>query len=641
VVLFISALRVLSQSALDALAGHVAVLDEDGNILLVNRSWRQFADANEFLGASYGVGSSYLEVCDQATGECAEEAPQVAQGIRSVLSAQVDHYHQEYPCHSPNEKRWFQVRVTGFEESGQQHAVVVHENITTVKKVQELLRLSEARFRALTESSGSAVFVVQDDKLVFANPETERVTGYSAEELLQLNFAALIDPEFREVVLERKAARLRGEPVPARYELRIQAKNGAKRWLDFAGSVLEWEGRPAVLGSATDVTERRRLEDQLRQAQKMEAVGRLAGGIAHDFNNLLGVIIGYSELATMRLPEDETLRYNINQVMAASERAAALTRQLLTFSRKEILQPQVIDLNTVIQDIQKLVHRLVREDIRIESKLDPQLGRVLADVGQVEQVLMNLILNACDAMPKGGRLHIRTENRDLKEPASGRFARIDPGRYVGLTVADNGIGMDLETQERIFEPFFTTKEAGKGTGLGLATVYAIVKQNGGYINVYSELGVGSTFVILVPRVDREAAKGVEPMPTPESLQGSETVLLVEDEASLRKLAVAFLEQSGYRVLVAENAASALEAAALHGGIDVLVTDVILPGQSGKELASRLSQTCPNLKVLYVSGYTDDALAPHGILGPNVNFLQKPFARTDLLRKLRETLDKKN
>ena len=379
--------------------------------------------------------------------------------------------------------------------------------------------------------------------------------------------------------------------------------------------------------------------EQLRQAQKMEAVGKLAGGIAHDFNNLLTAITGYSELTLRRLRAEDPLRRNVEEIKKAGERAASLTRQLLAFSRKQVLQPKVLDLNAVVSDMEKMLRRLIGEDIELRTALAADLGSVKADPGQIEQVLMNLAVNARDAMPQGGNLIIETENVYLNEGYATRHIAVKPGPYVMLAVSDTGEGMSEETQSRIFEPFFTTKEVGKGTGLGLSTVYGIVKQSGGNIWVYSEVGEGTVFKIYLPRVD-EAAQEYKPGPeAQESLDGTEVILLAEDDERVRGLVREVLEGYGYRVLEAEGGSAALSVSERHEGpIHLLLTDVVMPKMSGRELAIRLARVRPEMKVLYMSGYTDESIVHHGVLDAGTPFLQKPFEAEALARKVRELLD---
>jgi PAS domain S-box-containing protein len=396
-----------------------------------------------------------------------------------------------------------------------------------------------------------------------------------------------------------------------------------------------------TFGVSRDITERRALEDQLRMAQKMESVGRLAGGVAHDFNNLLTIIAGYSQLVKGNLEEGSPLHAHVDEVLRASDRAASLTRQLLAFSRKQVLQVEVLDLNRALANMEKMLLRLIGEDIDLKAVRQPGLGRVKADPGQIDQVIMNLVVNARDAMPEGGTITIETANMDLTEDYARAHFPVVPGHYVMLSVSDTGTGMSPETQAHIFEPFFTTKERGKGTGLGLATVYGIVRQSGGYIWVYSELGRGSTFKIYLPRVDEPVAEAESAAASLEKIKGSETVLVVEDEEAVRALVSKTLAAHGYEVLEAEGADDALRILEKHTEpIHLLLTDVVMPQMSGKELAERLSVMHPEVKVLYMSGYTDDAIVRHGVLEPGVSFVQKPFAPRTLVQKVRQVLDAK-
>jgi two-component system, cell cycle sensor histidine kinase and response regulator CckA len=401
----------------------------------------------------------------------------------------------------------------------------------------------------------------------------------------------------------------------------------------------EYQGAPCFDVFAEDVTERRVLERQLRMAGKMEAVGRLSGGIAHDFNNLLGVIIGYSQVLKKRLEPGNALLDPVEEIQKAGQRAASLTRQLLAFSRQQILTPSILNLNDLVMDMEKMLPRLLGEDVAVSTSLCQDLGMVKADQGQIEQVIMNLAVNARDAMPEGGELRIETANVELDQAYASRHAGAKPGNYVMLAVIDTGTGIDAETLAHIFEPFFTTKETGKGTGLGLATVYGVVKQSGGYIWVDSEPKRGASFQIFLPRVEEPASKGTETSPLAEAMGGPETILLVEDAEALRKLTQSFLESHGFRVLVAQNGEEALQVEVRHSGrISLLLTDVVMPGMNGRVLAEKLLVRQPSMRVLYISGYTDSFIAGHGVLERGTVLLHKPFTEDALVRKVREVLD---
>jgi signal transduction histidine kinase len=385
--------------------------------------------------------------------------------------------------------------------------------------------------------------------------------------------------------------------------------------------------------------ELRRTEAQLRQAQKMEAVGRLAGGIAHDFNNLLTTILGTSDLLLEELPKEKRWREDVEEIRKAGDRAASLTRQLLAFSRKQVTEATTINLNDTVGSVGSMLRRLIGEDIELVTRLDPGLGMIRADPGQVEQVLMNLAVNSRDAMPSGGVLIIETANARLDGDRD-LTAGIPAGQYVMLAVSDNGVGMDAETQSHIFEPFFTTKEQGKGTGLGLATVYGIVRQSGGYVSVYSEPGVGATFKIYLPAVEDVPTAQLVPVASPRG--GTETILVAEDEPAVRNLARRILESHGYEVIVASDAEEAITMSrGFDGRIHLLLTDVIMPGMSGPQLADRISSERSDARVLFMSGYTDTAISHHGVLEPGIWYLQKPFSPVGLAEKVREVLDSEN
>jgi signal transduction histidine kinase/ActR/RegA family two-component response regulator len=438
-------------------------------------------------------------------------------------------------------------------------------------------------------------------------------------------------------VREQHRLRIAGVPVPDHQEYEGICADGTRIWIEAQVTTVEEGGRIVGTQSALrDVTERKRLEAQYLQAQKMESVGRLAGGVAHDFNNLLTVINGYSELLAAKLGNDRGLREMAEQILRAGKSAAELTTQLLTFSRKQVAQARPLDLNVLVEEAQKMFSRILGEDVQLESKLSPTLGQVMADPGQMHQVLMNLVVNARDSMPRGGRLTIETRNVDVDEGFSRQHPEVAPGRYVYLGVTDTGTGMSEEVKRQIFEPFFTTKEKGKGTGLGLATVYGIVRHSEGWIRVDSAPGAGSTFHIYLPRTQLvvEAAATV---PSADLAKGSETVLLVEDEDAVRELTEQMLKDHGYQVLQAGSGAEALALATSYPGtIHLLMTDVILPQMNGRALAEALWSSRPEIKVLYMSGYSEDVIG-QGLPERRVAYLAKPFSSVDLAAKVRQTL----
>ncbi len=507
------------------------------------------------------------------------------------------------------------------------------------KRHEEALRQSESRYRSLVQSAVYGIYRSSvDGRFLDVNPALIHMLGYdSADEVVKL------DPQ-REVFVE-----------PAEHERLLQEfqrtgclDSAEVRWKRKDGSVItvRLSGRAATELDeadqaleiiAEDITERRALEDQFRQAQKMEAVGRLAGGVAHDFNNLLMVVSGYTEVLMEALDQNDPLLVKVQAIQQAADRATTLTRQLLAFSRKQLLELKVVDVNSIVADMERLLRPLIGENIDLTTKLTPNVGHTRADAGQLEQVIMNLVVNAKDAMPDGGRILIQTSEAD-PDTARREHSLIEPGTYILLSVSDTGAGMDRETQSRIFEPFFTTKEKGKGTGLGLSTVYGIVKQGGGYIFAQSEPGCGTTFRIYLPRVADPADSPRVDKHAQAAAGGSETVLLVEDEESVRELVRETLKTRGYTVIEASDGIAGMRVSEEYqGNIEILITDVVMPGMSGRELAKRVAAARPNIRVLYLSGYTEDAIIHEGALEPGTGFLQKPFTLQVLARKVREVL----
>src|SRR6202158_3182011 len=517
--------------------------------------------------------------------------------------------------------------------------IIVNRDVTERKRVAEALRRSEASFRSVVVDAPYGIFRANlAGEFLMVNAALEKMLGYgSHEELLEANLATNIyrypaeHQKINELFLRDKHFK--------DVEVEWKRKDGAFITVRCSGWPGKDESSTYIEVFAEDVTERRVLERQLRMAQKMEAVGRLSGGIAHDFNNLLGVILGYIQLIKRNLVSGNSLYEYAEEVEKASQRAVALTRQLLAFSRQQVLEPVILNLNTLMSDMEKMLPRLIGEDIQLNLLLDPAISQVKADPGQIEQVVMNLAVNARDAMPDGGKLTIQTANVELDAAFAREHTGSIPGKYVMLAVTDTGTGMDPETQAQIFEPFFTTKDRDKGTGLGLATVYGVVKQSSGYIAVDSEMGKGASFKIYLPRIEQPVAIHAEINQAPLTVRGHETILLVEDAEPLRKLAHMFLKDNGYQVLTAADGPKAQQVAAQNAGpIHLLLTDVVMPGINGRVLAERLASLHPAMKVLYMSGYTDSFIAGHGVLEEGIHLLHKPFTEDALMRKVRELLD---
>jgi len=498
-------------------------------------------------------------------------------------------------------------------------------------------RLEEA-FKDLFFYAPIGIFIVQNRKFKMVNPGFQKITGYSEDELLGQDCLNLATAEFKNKIRLNAVQMLKGKRSSP-YEYQFLTKEGEIKWAMESVTTTSFNGKKSTIGYFMDITERRRLEDQLTRAQKMEAIGILAGGIAHDFNNLLTALMGYGELMKMDLDKKDPHYYYTDEIMKIASRGSNLTQQLLAFSRRQILQPRVISINNLVGNMERLLRRLIGEDIELVTKIDPDLGAVRADKGQIEQIIMNLAINARDAMPNGGKLIIETDDVFLDETYEQRHVEVKPGPYVMLAVSDNGLGMDATIQSHIFEPFFTTKKMGQGTGLGLATVYGIVRQSGGYIWVYSEPGQGTTFKIYLPRVE-EPLESDEPKPViVTDLKGRETVLLVEDDHALREVISRGLKKFGYKILEAANGGEALLICEKQKGpIQLLLTDVVLPQMSGRELADRLRPLREDMKVLYMSGYTENAIVNNGILKENVGFIQKPFKVNALVQKIREIID---
>lgn len=518
---------------------------------------------------------------------------------------------------------------------------VVYQQLQIYRIRKQLLEREEV-FRLITENAADMIAVVDNNgHRIYNSPAYKKILGYELSELQSTSSLSQIHPEDRARV-EEAASQARISGVCQRIEYRMCDKNGGWHILESTASPIRGEANDAqrLVIVNRDITDRRRLEDQFRQSQKMEAIGRLSGGIAHDFNNLLGVMIGYTEILQEKTDVTDPDRECIDEILRAGQRAASLTRQLLAFSRQQVLEPKVINLNDLVSDMEKMLRRVIGEDVEL-STTTAEPAKVKADQSQLEQVILNLAVNARDAMPNGGKLVIETCNVIMHEEQVRHYSYpFKPGGYVQIKVSDTGIGMDSVVRARVFEPFFTTKEKGKGTGLGLATVYGVVKQSEGYIEVESEIGKGTTFTIYLPAAEQAATSESESAGVIDALNGNETILLVEDETALRILTRNILERFGYTVLEASNGE---EACAVSAGqehrIDLLLTDVVMPGMNGRDLADRLLEKRPEMKVLYMSGYTGQGIG-QGILPSGCHFLPKPIARERLALKIREALQDK-
>ena len=627
----------LQAAALQAAANAIIITGRDGAILWTNRAFTEMTgySAEEVIGSSPRVLKS------------GEQTPEFYTDLwKTILSGQI--WHGEVVNRRKDGTLYIEemtITPVRSERGEITHFVGVKQNVTQRKRRIEALRQAEEKYHAIFEDALVGIYQsTPDGRFLSVNPALARMCGYDSPEqqvaaVTDIVRDLYVDPACSVLFAQKMAS----DGMVRDFEHQIRRRDGAQIWLSQnARAVKDDHGELRYYeGTVQDITERKTLEAQLRQAQKMEAVGRLAGGVAHDFNNALGVILGYSDLLLPNFPAESTQHRFVEEIAKAARRAANLTQQLLAFSRKQTIQPTVLDLNAVVTDTDKMLRRLIGEDIDLIVSRASKLKCVMADRGQIEQVLMNLAVNARDAMPRGGKLIIETANVELDETYVQQHSYAKPGKYVALSVSDSGCGMSPEIQARIFEPFFTTKEAGKGTGLGLSMVYGIVKQSDGYISVYSEAGEGTTFRIYLPQVADAANPLAAPVAPKVLPRGNETILMVEDEESMRKLARGCLENSGYTVLEAANGEAAIDIVADHPDpIHLLLTDVIMPGMSGRALASTILRNRPEIKVLYMSGYTHDLITQHGVLASDVALLEKPFNIEVLVTKVRDVLDGK-
>jgi PAS domain S-box-containing protein len=617
--------------ALDSAVDGMAIIDATGKYTYVNTGYAEMlgrTSRDEMIG-----GKWELVTTQQFEGVNPED-------ISAGLKTNGRWYGVVAVARSQGTSIPVELAVTSLPEGG---VVLLSRDLTASRNAEQARAEAEIKYRMIVERVAAISYIAEpgvNGRWYYVSPQIEAILGYSQDEWLDdsENWLRFVHPDDHSIVNEAEATALRRNSFQAEY--RVTRKDGTTIWLsDTAVIVQGSENHPVMEGILVDISERKLMEMQSQQARRMEAVGRLAGGIAHDFNNLLTIIKGYTELARHRSEGQPALRNDIERIEDASERAAALVRQLLAFSRKQVLHPKNLDLNSVVRGLEQLLRRLMKEDIRMHTALGGGLGTIKADPSQIEQVLMNLVVNARDAMPNGGKLIVETCNTELDQMYATEHVSVKPGKYVMLAVSDTGVGMAAGTVAHIFEPFFTTKGGTRGTGLGLATTYGIVKQSGGYIWVYSEPGRGTTFKVYLPMLD-EAADGAEPVRLRSAAQkGTETILLVEDDEAVRDLTETVLRSYGYNVLVAEDPKHAQEITHTQGiDIQLVLTDVVMPSMSGRELVRKLTQKYPSLRVLYMSGYTDNVIASGGILEPGLAFLQKPFTPALLAQKVREVLD---
>ena len=617
-------------SALDLAVDGMAIVSGDGKYTYVNEGYAQMLGSTS---RKEMIGCQWENVSVRgAQGASPNE-------IRSVLRQNGRWLGIVNVPRAVGESLPVELAVAALPEGG---VVMLSRDLTERRKVEQARAEAEIKYRMIVEQVAAISYIAEpgvNGRWFYVSPQIESILGYVAEEWLadSENWLQHIHPDDHAAVQEAEAAGLQGKSFQAEY--RVIRKDGRTVWISDTATITGGsENHPVMEGIMVDISERKLMENQSQQARRMEAIGRLAGGIAHDFNNLLTIIKGYTELARQRTEGQSALRNDIEKIDDASERAAALVRQLLAFSRKQVLQPKNLDLNSVVGGLEQLLKRLMSEDIRMQVKMSPDLGIIKADPSQIEQVLMNLVVNARDAMPSGGKLIIETRNVDLDQTYASEQVSVKAGRYVMLAVSDTGLGMNAETVAHIFEPFFTTKGGMRGTGLGLSTTYGIVKQSGGYIWVYSEPQHGTTFKVYLPRID-EIAEAPEAARLRSTVRnGTETILLVEDDESVRDLTETVLTSYGYKVILTQDPQHAQAVAQSGIEIHMVLTDVVMPSMSGRDLVRILSGKYPHLRVLYMSGYSDDIISTDGVLESGLAFLQKPFTPAALAQKVREVLD---
>ena len=627
-----------------------ALFDRSEDLVYLHDFEGRFIDANDTALKLLGYERSELASLSFASLLTEDQLPTAFESLRELVQTGTQQVPTTFTLRTKSGGQVCVETRASVVWSGEKPVAIqaIGRNITERRRAAEVLEASEMRYRRLFEAARDGILILdaESGRIVDVNPFMVELTGYSHEDFLDKHLWE-IGP-FRDIAASKDSfAQLQAEQYVRYDDLPLNTRDGRRIDVEFVSNVYLVDKRKVIQCNIRDISDRMRaeaeharLEGQLRAAQKMEAVGNLAGGIAHDFNNLLSVILSYAGFAVDRMPAGDPIRGDLLEVKKAGERAASLTQQLLAFGRKQMLQPLPLDLNRILANMVDMLRRIIGEDVELVLVEAPELALVTADPGQVEQVVMNLVVNARDAMPEGGRITIETSNVELDEAYAASHVAVSPGRYVLLAVTDTGRGMDEQIKARLFEPFFTTKERGKGTGLGLSTVYGIVKQSGGNIHVYSELGKGTTFRVYLPReLTATTATTIRRPTLPRPTTGTETILVVDDEEVLREVARRALEAAGYTVLVAGGGVEALHIARRHRGrIHLLLTDVVMPQVNGARLAEQLLRMRPTVQVLYMSGYTGDAVIQRGVLAAGTHFLSKPFTALELTWRVREVLD---
>jgi signal transduction histidine kinase/DNA-binding response OmpR family regulator len=629
--------EIFLRSSLDALSSHIAIIDEKGNILTVNKAWLLFAEQNGADVNSVCENVNYLSTCTGITGPDARFADMFIEGFNQVIAGDNRQFWMEYPCHSPWEKRWFNCRITPFSQKGQPCVVVAHENITRSKTAEEALKNSELKLMTILDALAHQVILLDPDRcILWANRQTCVYSNRDRENIMGKMCYSLW-PGQKDHCEECAVKESIKKGISF---FKTMKSSDGRVWNVMACPVCNREGEiVSVVEVREDITEKQSIEEQFRHAQKMEAIGRLAGGVAHDFNNMLSIITGFGELSKSHISPENPIAENIEEILSAARRSADLTRHLLAFARKQVISPRVVDCNDIISNSLKMLKRIVGEDIEIGfiPANDPWMVKI--DPTQIDQILTNLTVNSRDAIKNSqGWIFIETKNCMINEAFCRKYVYARPGQYVLIQVKDNGMGMDEYTMSRIFEPFYTTKAEGKGTGLGLSTVFGIVKQNNGFVNVSSEPDKGTTFSIYLPCHQGEVPSGA-PEGVIEGKGGNEYVLIVEDEEKILKLCKKILTDKGYSVVGATSPSDAIDCVrSSEKPFDLLIVDVVMPIMTGPELKKQIERTTPGIKTLFISGYARSAMLDKGVLPENMNYIQKPFSPSALSMMVRNILD---